>query len=206
MIIHKDVKQGSQEWKDLRLGKITGTHLKGVLAKNPRTLMKKILAERATGQPKDFFQSASMQRGTDTEPIARRAYEARTGHKVTEVGFIQHARFPFVGLSPDGIIYNPQQIVTRATEFKCPDSETHIDYILDNVLPSEYESQALAYFYNIPTLETLDFVTFDDRVAAHPLHIIPVHRTRFSFELTQLDSAIPKFWAATEMAYQKIIF
>lgn len=206
MIIHKELKQGSQEWKDLRLGKITGTHLKGVLAKNPRTLIKKIVAERTTGQAKDFFQSASMQRGTDTEPIARRAYEARTGRTITQVGFIQHARFPFVGLSPDGIIYNLDEIVTRAVEIKCPESETHIDYILDDVLPTDYESQALAYFYNIPTLEVLDFITFDDRVASHPLHIISVPRSRFTFELTQLDLAIPKFWAQQEMAYQKIVF
>lgn len=59
--------------------------------------------ERAGGSAPAKFQNAAMRTGTEQEPIARAAYERKTGNLVEEVGFFTTEDGLF-GLSPDGLI------------------------------------------------------------------------------------------------------
>ena len=206
MKIYRELEQGSQEWLDLRVGKITGSILKGVLQRDTTTLMQTLLAEKLSGRAQDFFSSAAMQRGTETEPLARRSYEDKTGRKVEEVGFIQNGRFSFVGFSPDGIISDPDKKYRRAVEIKCPETKTHVKYILNNSIPDEYDSQVLSYFYNMPDLQYLDFVSYDNRAVQKPIHIITVQRHMYEDQISRLNAELPRFWARLTIEYNKLIF
>ena len=99
------VVQGSVEWMESRLGRVTASRLVDVLAKlktgeaaaraNYRA---ELVAERLTGKAAESFTNAAMKWGTDCEPLARAAYEAEFGVLVDEVGMIQHPSIEWQGL------------------------------------------------------------------------------------------------------------
>ena len=132
--------QGTDAWRAERAGFCTASKASAVLAtiksgeaatrKNYRALL---VAERLTGTPAESFQSAEMKFGTETEPLARMAYEARTGAMVEEQGFIKHATLPWTGCSPDGFIGADGMV-----EIKCPNTATHIETLLGKGVPSEH--------------------------------------------------------------------
>lgn len=121
-MIHHDHPQGSPEWLNVRRGCITGSRFKD--CRDYKALTKaqekegrakgdpsgKLLAyaydtarERCGGNAPAKFQNAAMRTGQEQEPLARRAYEVRTGRLVEEVGFFTTDDGLF-GLSPDGLI------------------------------------------------------------------------------------------------------
>ena len=56
-----------------------------------------------------------MERGTELEPAARAAYEVERLCTVDEVGFVVHPDYPFIGVSPDGLVGDDGMV-----EIKCP--------------------------------------------------------------------------------------
>lgn len=99
--------------------------------------------------------NAQVQRGKHLEPLARKCYDKLTGNRVIEVGMIS-ADDMSVGVSPDGLIVRPDlaakmnegfafsfeiESFSKGLEMKSPLPETHCRYLLEGVLPSEYEDQ-----------------------------------------------------------------
>jgi hypothetical protein len=99
--------QGSDAWLQARCGKATSSNFSDVLAKGKGIVrakyLRQVLAERLTGKPTETYRNAHMDRGTEQEPFARMALEAKLGVMVEEVGFIAHEHLP-AGASPDGLI------------------------------------------------------------------------------------------------------
>ena len=103
--------QGSEEWLTARRGKITGSRFKdardklkgGQPSKACLGYAMDVARERIGGSAPPKFQNAAMRTGTEQEPLARLAYERRTGNLVEEVGFFTTEDGLF-GLSPDGLI------------------------------------------------------------------------------------------------------
>ena len=134
------MEQYSQEWWNARLGKVTASAIVGIckgtkgkyLASRKNYMADKII-EILTGQPPEGFTSTAMQWGTDTEPLARAVYEGETGNIVAEVGFIDHPTIDRLGASPDGLVTSDIDL-----EIKCPNSATHIEFILKPVIKREY--------------------------------------------------------------------
>ncbi len=106
-----DVEQNSNEWFELRAGKLTSSKLGIVMANYGKALgepAKKyavnIAIEQITGEPiASTFTNAHMERGHEQEPIARDLYENNTFSDVTNGGFFDCG---FVGCSPDGMVYD----------------------------------------------------------------------------------------------------
>src|SRR4051812_39326757 len=93
----EEIVQGSDEWKALRLGKVTASRVSDVIAKTKSgpsasraNYAAQLIAERLTGVPADSYTNAAMQHGTETEPEARAAYEFYQGVTVQEVAFVLH--------------------------------------------------------------------------------------------------------------------
>ena len=80
--------QGTEGWLRARMGRVTGSKAKDVLAsiKSGEAAARRdyrvaLMLERLTGNPTpQGFVSDEMKWGTVTEPLARMAYEARTGN------------------------------------------------------------------------------------------------------------------------------
>jgi len=103
--------QGSESWFQVRIGKVTASRVADVIAKTKTgysasrdNYMAQLVCERLTGQKGESFTNAAMQHGTETEPLARAAYEALKDVLVDEVGFVPHPTIEMAGASPDGLV------------------------------------------------------------------------------------------------------
>lgn len=168
--------QGTEEWFADRCGYVTASRYKDVLAKiksgeaaSRRNYRAQLVCERLTNRPADSYCSPEMQRGTELEPIARMAYEARTGAIVIETGFIKHASM-MAGASPDGLIGDD-----GLAEFKCPNTATHIDTLI-NGMSYDHLPQVQGQMW-ITGRQWCDFVSFDPRLPEKmQLHIERIKR------------------------------
>jgi hypothetical protein len=114
-----DAVQGTPEWLAARAGRVTASMISGAYeARNSgfRDYQAQLVAEILTGKPQGSdYTNVHMQYGTETEPLARSAYEAETGFSVDEVGLCIHPTIERAGASPDGLVGN-----SGLVEIKCP--------------------------------------------------------------------------------------
>ena len=157
--------QGSDEWFAIRIGKVTASRVADVLAKTKSgysasrdNYMAQLVCERLTGQKAEGFTNAAMQHGTETEPLARAAYEALKDVLVDEVGFVPHPTIQMAGASPDGLVGDDGLL-----EIKCPNTATHIDTLLSETVPTKYYTQ-MQFQLACTGRKWCDFVSFDNRL------------------------------------------
>lgn len=160
-----DIIQGSPEWFALRLGKVTASRVADVVARTKSgwgasraNYMAQLIAERLTGAPAESYSNAAMIWGSETEPLARSAYEFYGDCTVIEVGFVQHPTIEMAGASPDGLVA-PGGLV----EIKCPNTATHIDTLLGQEVPAKYIAQ-MQWQMACTKTNWCDFVSFDPRM------------------------------------------
>lgn len=159
------IEQGTDEWFAARIGKVTASRVADVIAKTKTgysssrdNYMAQLICERLTNQKGESFTNAAMQHGTETEPLARAAYEALKDVLVDEVGFIPHPKILMAGASPDGLIGD-----NGLLEIKCPNTATHIDTLLSETVPGKYNTQ-MQFQMACTDREWCDFVSFDNRL------------------------------------------
>lgn len=117
-----------------------------------------LVIERLTGKPVTHWTSAAMEHGTAMEPLARMAYEARTGAIVTQTGFRKHKTLEWVGGSPDGVI-EP----SGGFEAKCPfNSQHHLQCFLTG-MPEEHMAQVQGLIW-LHGADWWDFTSYDQRM------------------------------------------
>jgi len=159
------MEQRTDEWFSARIGKVTASRVADVVAKTKSgysasrdNYMAQLVCERLTGKPAESFSNAAMQWGTETEPLARAAYEAKIDVLVDEVGFIDHPSIVNSGASPDGLVGADGLI-----EIKCPNTATHIDTLLSQTVPKKYADQI---FWQMACTgrDWCDFVSYDPRL------------------------------------------
>lgn len=201
MIIH-NCDQGSYEWHQLRLGKITGSRLKKMMAKDNLALIDELIAEEECGLPDDDdFITEEMQRGLDLEPLAVQEYCNITGYDVDHPCLLQSSDWPILCQSPDGYIGT-----TGAIEVKCPKTKNHIKYIRMGKIPNEYKEQVWSYFLVNTTLEWLDFVSYDPRLVKKPIWILRINRSDIQEDLDMATSELEKFIVKLEKYKLNIFF
>lgn len=160
-----DFEQGSESWFAIRCGKVTASRVADVIAKTKSgpsasraNYAAQLVAERLTGKVGESFSNAAMQWGTDNEPDARLAYEFRTDAEVEQVAFVAHPSIDMSGASPDGLVG-----LDGLVEIKCPNTATHIETLLGQVIPGKYQTQML-WQMACTGREYCDFVSFDPRL------------------------------------------
>lgn len=201
MIIH-NCDQGSYEWHQLRLGKITGSRLKKMMAKDNLALIDELIAEEECGLPDDDdFITEEMQRGLDLEPLAVQEYCNITGYDVDHPCLLQSSDWSILCQSPDGYIGT-----TGAIEVKCPKTKNHIKYIRMGKIPNEYKEQVWSYFLVNTTLEWLDFVSYDPRLVKKPIWILRINRSDIQEDLDMAAAELEKFIVKLEKYKLNIFF
>lgn len=159
------MEQRTDDWFAARIGKVTASRVADVVAKTKSgysasrdNYMAQLVCERLTGKPAESFSNAAMQWGTETEPLARAAYEAKIDVLVDEVGFIDHPSIVNSGASPDGLVG-----IDGLIEIKCPNTATHIDTLLSQTVPKKYADQI---FWQMACTgrDWCDFVSYDPRL------------------------------------------
>lgn len=132
--------QGTTEWHEARRACITGTKLQEVMGTSLARvqLVAELIAEEGTEQTKNFRATPEMERGTNEEPFAVKAYEQKTGRKVQQVGICTSKKWDWLKYSPDGLIPTKGKF-TRGIEIKNPNSDT----VIFNKLVNEVGMQEL---------------------------------------------------------------
>ena len=111
MIVHS-MEQRTDEWFQLRVGKLTASQAGKMLATTKtgwsvsrHDLRMQIACEKITGFSCEtpFVANEAVQRGIKEEDAAIRAYEALTGAVVGRVGFLESSDGT-AGCSPDGVV------------------------------------------------------------------------------------------------------
>lgn len=204
MKIH-EVTQGTAEWLRLRVGKITGTRLKDLMAKDNLGLIDEMIAENVSGLVENSFVSPAMELGIIREPIARQLYEETSNNKVSEIGFITSDKFDFVGCSPDGLI-EENGVFIGGLEIKCPGIKSHVKYLRQQQIPNEYKYQVYNYFLCADSIQWLDFVSYCPEFKNKPLFIHRITRQEIEQELYILEVQIEKFWKKYNEYLTQILF
>jgi putative phage-type endonuclease len=159
------IEQGSPEWFAQRLGKVTASRVADVIAKTKTgystsrdNYMAQLVCERMTNTVAESFTNSAMQWGTETEPLARAAYEAHADVLVDEVAMITHPTIEQAGASPDGYVGSEGLL-----EIKCPNTATAIDTLLSQSVPSKYIPQ-IQWQLASTGRQWCDFCSFDPRL------------------------------------------
>lgn len=165
------IEQGSEQWLQMRLGKLTASRMADVLAAKTtaarRNYMAQLVAERLTGTITESFTSGPMAWGTEHEPLARAEYEILTDSTVDQVPFVDHPKIAWCGASPDGLVGGDGLI-----EIKAPNTATHIDYLLGKKPPARYLPQ-MALQLACTGRKWVDFVSYDPRMPEkHRLFVV----------------------------------
>lgn len=160
-----EIIQGSPEWFAIRCGKVTASRVSDVVAKTKTgpaasraNYMAELIAERLTGEPAEKFTNAAMQWGTEKEPEARSSYEFYRGETVHEIGFVHHPKIEASGASPDGLVGGDGLV-----EIKCPNTATHLDTLLGQMVPAKYINQ-MQWQMACSGRQWCDFVSYDPRL------------------------------------------
>jgi len=199
-MVEVNVEQRTPEWIEYRLGKITGTRLKEVLRSDNLPLIYEMIAEVVSKQIEEIPVNKSMQRGIDLEPVVRQLYQDKYNEIIEEVGFCLSDENDYLALSPDGFTLDRK----GAIEIKCPSTKTHVKYILDDKIPTDYLPQVCMYFIVNTELEWLDFITYDDRFIELPMYVIHVTREELFDKIFEFKTKIDKFTEKFEKYYSKL--
>ena len=197
------MEQRTDEWFAARLGKVTASRVADVIAKTAKgysasrdNYMAQLVCERLTGKPTEGFSNAAMEWGTAQEPNARAAYSAKTGELVEEVGFIQHPTIGNAGASPDGVVG------VGLVEIKCPNTATHLEYVLEGKPPSKYITQ-MQWQMACTKAEWCDFVSYDPRLPEH-LQLLVVRIPRDTGYIQMLEDEVKTFLMELEAKLAKL--
>jgi putative phage-type endonuclease len=186
------MEQRTDDWFAARLGKVTASRVADVIAKTKTgygasraNYMADLVVERLTGQKASSFSNAAMEWGTEQEPNAKAAYAAKTGILVEDVGFIDHPTVAMSGASPDG--FAEEGLI----EVKCPNTATHLEYVLAELPPLKYFTQ-MQWQMACTGRPWCDFASFDPRLPER-LQLLVVRVPRDDDYIKMLEQEVTIF-------------
>lgn len=160
------IEQGSDAWKQARLGHVTASNMADVMSKgkgNAEAIGRykykvKLLAERLTNTAGESFTNAAMEWGVEQEQFAAIAYESAMNMFTDKTGFWLHPTILWLGVSPDRLVGDDGLI-----EIKCPNTSTHLGYLFDGKVPADYYKQIQCQLW-VTGRQWCDFVSYDPRL------------------------------------------
>ena len=195
-----DCIQGSPEWFEAHRGIPTASNFDRILTAKTMKLSAqadKFIAELigqiftiGSIEPKGYI-SRPMQDGILMEPEARRWYEFERNCEVRQVGMCLTDDGHF-GASPDALVGED-----GALELKCPLAATHVQYLLDGVLPSEYAAQVHGELI-VTGREYVDFVSYCPGLPGFIVRQTPNAYTE------SLRKALDEFWTRYQVTLAKV--
>jgi putative phage-type endonuclease len=161
-----NIEQGSDEWKQARLGHVTASNIADVMSKGKGSAEAvgrykykvKLVAERLTQTAGESFTNAAMEWGIEQEQFACIEYEASRNVFVERTGFWLHPTISWLGVSPDRLVGDEGLI-----EVKCPNTTTHLGYLFENKIPADYYKQIQCQLW-VTGRQWCDFVSYDPRL------------------------------------------
>lgn len=204
MIEFHDIEQNTDEWLQMRSGRLTSSKLGVVMANYGKSFgepAKKyavnIAIEQITGEPiASTYTNEHMQRGHEQEPIARMLYEDETFCTVDNGGFFCNE---FIGCSPDGL---PSPGVI---EIKSVIASVHYTNIKRQSVDPAYKWQCIGNV-KFTGKDWLDFVSYCSEFPQDKqLFIHRIEAKDLSVEFKMIDERIEEFKNLVEETKQTIM-
>lgn len=194
--------QKTDDWQQLRMGKVTGSSAKKVKGTGDAFLDQSLAIMTTEWKPKPA-RGEDVDRGNMLEEEARKAYEKHTGQKVLTCAFIDRGR---IGYSPDA--YKPGKGgkgIKKLIEIKCHDVPAHIAMIRKGKVPTDHVDQIVHGFAVVDDCDEIDLVSYCPAFRFKPLHIITVKRSDYIVDIQTSLIAYNRFLEKLDVAYQSII-
>ena len=201
-----NVEQGSEEWHKARLGHITASHISDVMAKGKgkeESLTRykykiKLVVERMTGvSASDGYTNTAMEWGVEQEQFACMAYEAHQETFLNRTGFWLHQTVDWLGVSPDRLVGDDGLV-----EVKCPNTSTHVQYLLNREIPTNYYNQIQCQLW-VTNRAWCDFVSYDPRLPQRKQLLI-IRAIRDNQLIAQMQEEVQKFLGEVEDLINKL--
>jgi len=161
--IHRDLVQGSEEWRAARCGLLTASEMKLIVTpakleyasnEKAKSHLYELLAQRVTGYVEASYISDDMLRGQEDEIDAKRYYEDAYC-LTTDVGFITNDKWGFtLGYSPDALVGEDGVIECKGRRQKF-----QVETIIKGEMPSDYLIQVQTGLL-VSERKWADFVSF----------------------------------------------
>lgn len=193
MLDFLDIQQNTDEWLQLRAGRLTSSKLGVIMAYYPKAFgepAKKyavnIAVEQITGKPiSNSYSNSHMDRGHEQEPIARMNYENELFCDVDNGGFFSNK---FLGCSPDGLVGDDGVI-----EIKSVVASTHFANIKRQGIDPAYKWQCIGNLL-FTGRKWLDFISYsaefpDDK----NLFVCRIHAEDLKEEFDSILTRIKRF-------------
>jgi putative phage-type endonuclease len=195
------IAQGTDEWFQQRLGKVTASRISDVIAKTKtgvstsrQNYLVQLVSERLTGKKGDSFVNQAMIDGIERESAARELYMRTRGVSVTEVGFFDHPTIVMSGASPDGAV-NAEEDGKYAglIEIKCPIETTHTNTLMSKSVPSKYKPQIQWQMASVsPNVKWCDFISFNPNFP-DTMQLFVARVERDNDYIAELEAEVLKF-------------
>lgn len=132
---HFEITQGTEEWNQIRCGRLTASVIPTLFMKEStkgyQDAIKRIAYERTAGRPVESYKSEWMARGNELEAAAIEEYQATEFCDVVRIGFVEVDEW--CGCSPDGYVGDDGMI-----QVKCPKWNTFFDYRTIDDIDKDY--------------------------------------------------------------------
>jgi putative phage-type endonuclease len=115
-----ELQQGSDDWFNARVGRVTASNVGAILGLSPfrkRQDVMRSMVREWHGALSEFVGNVATEYGSMNEHLARTDYQLKTGNIVETVGF--YPFYEWAGASPDGLIDRSPEF-SKIVEFKCP--------------------------------------------------------------------------------------
>ncbi len=183
------VQQKSQEWVQLKKGKISGTRFGMIISRGKNRLIYDLLDETLSEYLfPDEFVSDDMQFGIDNEPIAAELYSKQTGIPFEEVGAILSETCDIHMASPDRV--NIERGIVL--EVKCTQNRAIQAQRFFEGVETGHMAQIKNYFAVSDAVKEVHWVSYCPFAPERPL--VPI-----VFKREEFEADIPKWRKAVEM-------
>jgi putative phage-type endonuclease len=198
------------EWYQARIGLVTSSRVATAIKKRQRggthdlaerrKLKMQMISEMLTGLTTEHYVSQAMDWGVENEPKARKEYEFRTGKDVEQLGLVMHPTNPRAAATADGWVA-PSGIL----EIKCPNTDTHLEYLASGIIPPEYLDQINWQMACCgPEIEWCDFVSFDPRIEDDDLKMLVIRHERDEKRILEMEDLVGEFLSETIGLFEQI--
>lgn len=159
-----EVEQGSQEWLQSRLGKITASRAKDLMATvrygeaaGYRNYKTELAVERITGKRAERYVTKQMEYGTETEGVAATMYQLQTGNIATVCGAFE--------IDGSNVLASPDRLVgdDGLIEIKNREISNHVESMLSDKVPDEYYKQIQFQLW-VTNRQWCDYVSYGDEM------------------------------------------
>lgn len=189
-----EVEQRSAEWLAMRVGAVTASRIKDVMARlrnggesqSRKDYKTEIVCERLTGRTYEHYVGPAMQWGIENEALAKAAFEVETGIEVIPSGLAFHPSIKWLMASPDGFLGSDGLI-----ECKCPTTSTHIEYLINKEIPPDYQWQMLCQMA-CSERSYCEFLSYDPRLPKR-LQLFVKRLERDDARILEMETEVEKF-------------